>query len=122
MKKQITLLTGFLLLAVSPFIHAQPSGEDFFADQWEVFVEGTPNGDVTFVMNLVREDEELSGTLGVGEEAIEIVRIQEREESIRVFFNAEGHFLNLHLRRVDENNLDGDLVGMFNATGTRIVE
>lgn len=122
MKKQIILLTGFLLLAGSSFIQAQPSGEDYFADQWEVFVEGTPDGDVNFIMSLMREDEELTGTLGIGEEAIEVQRVQEGEDSIRVFFNAEGHFVNLHLKRVDENSVEGTLVGMFNASAKRVAE
>ncbi|MGR3810881.1 hypothetical protein [Jiulongibacter sp. NS-SX5] len=96
---------------------------DYFVGEWEVLIEGTPNGDVTMILSLEREDDLLSGVflpMEEGGEEIEITDIEEDGDAIEVFFYAQGYDLNLVLEKEDENNLSGSLAGMFDSSAKRI--
>lgn len=128
MKKAVIVLgAAILLMAVLFNTHADAnshveSSDDFFAASWDVLLIGTPYGDVTLTFHLTREEGNLKGIITNVYDTTEtpIERIEEREESITFYWTAEGHYVNLDLRKEDENNLTGSLMGMFNASATRV--
>lgn len=97
--------------------------QDFFAGKWEFTVLGTPNGDAKFSTNLIRKDGKLTGELSdptnPAKEKIAITKIDETPEKITIYFTTSGYDVNLEMSKVDENNLKGSMMGMFDAKGIR---
>lgn len=121
MKKVRMIITAAIMLFVAISVQAQNS--DFFAGDWKVMVIGTPNGDAEMVMHLEREDGKLVGEMRVeGMEPTKFQQVAEKEEEVSVYYSAMGYDISITLKKVDDNNLKGSLLGMFDATGERIVE
>ena len=118
----VMLLIIFSTSAVAQEETAQ--SEDYFADNWEVMLMGTPSGDVKLLFQLTREEGELKGIITSEEDPEEylIENIVERENSITFYWTAQGHYVNLDLEIEDENNMNGSLMGMFPSTAERVVE
>jgi hypothetical protein len=125
MKKLQLLIPGlFLLILVSVNLKAQDK-TDYFIGKWNIFVAGTPNGDVKFILSLERKDGVLSGT--VNEEATnveisKVTKVEEKDQTITAYFFAQGHDLSLFLDKKDDTHVIGNLINMFDATGERITE
>lgn len=120
---KIMIITVLLLLpALAVFAQSEASGVDYFAGKWKVLVEGTPQGDVTMIIDLHREDSELVGNISAedGSDTTKIDRISETEESITVYWFAQGHNVNIKLNIKDENHMAGSLMSMFNSTADRV--
>lgn len=130
MKKTGIVMGTFIFMLVSLIstnIMAQGEtaiSEDYFADNWEVMLMGTPSGDVTMIFHLTRDDGNLKGVITneYNDDVTEIEAIVEREDSITFFWTAEGHYINVDFKIVDDNSMTGSLMGMFNATADRVVE
>lgn len=115
------ILTAALLLFV--FVSVQAQDTDFFAADWKVMLKGTPNGDAEMVMHLERVDGKLVGEMRAeGMEPSRFQQVAEKEDEVTVYYNAMGYDININLKKVDENNLKGSLMGMFDATGERILD
>tara|TARA_R100001143_G_scaffold63595_1_gene73222 strand:- start:40725 stop:41117 length:393 start_codon:yes stop_codon:yes gene_type:complete len=129
--KKTGIVMGALILMLGTIFSANimaqgdtASDVDYFADNWEVMLMGTPSGDVSMIFHLTREDGKLKGeiTNEYNDDVAEIESIVEREDSITFYWTAEGHYINVDFKIVDENSMTGSLMGMFNATADRVVE
>ncbi len=118
------IAAGMLVLLAFTGTHSQNLNDEYFAGNWDVFIEGTPQGDHRLTLELTREEESLQGKFLTEDEpgSLNIDRIVENEDYVRLFFTAEGHYLNLQLRKQGEDHMTGSLAGMFNATADRITE
>lgn len=125
MKKFQVLLTGLvLLLLLSVNVKGQDK-TDYFIGKWDIFVAGTPNGDVKFILSLERKDGLLSGTVNdaaTNAEISKVTKVEEKDQTITAYFFAEGHDLSLFLDKKDDVHVVGNLLNMFDATGKRITE
>lgn len=126
-KVSLVLVLLFLGVAFKGFSQAAKAPvTDFFAGKWEVLVVGTPNGDAKLVTNLVRKDGKLTGELvdptGSNPEAIALTDVVDEADKITLYFTAQGTDVNVELEKVDDNNLKGSLMGMFDASAKRIKE
>lgn len=123
-------ILSFLMFLVSVGVHqghSQTVTEDFFKGAWEVTVFGTPNGDSKMLATLDRVDGKLTGELASTDASskvrYKIDKVTETENSIVIYFYAEGMDINLSLTKEDQNNLKGSLLdGMFVSTGKRVLE
>ena len=99
---------------------------DFFAGRWEISILGTPQGDAKMITNLVRKDGKLTGELKDPSDdtkpAIPITSLEEGADKITIGFTASGYDLELPLSKVDDNNLAGKLMDMFETKAVRIKE
>lgn len=121
MKKMRMILTAVMVLFVA--ISTQAQGSDYFAGDWKVMVRGTPNGDAEMIMHLERVDGKLVGEMKVeGMDATKFQQVAEKEAEVTVYYNTMGYDISITLRKVDENNVKGSLLGMFDAMGERIVQ
>ena len=77
---------------------------------------------MTFVIE--RKDGKLTGTVqdSTGNEMTQITQITEKEKSITAAFTVQGYDITLSLDPVDEDNVKGSLMGMFEAKGVRVKE
>ncbi|AWV98527.1 ThuA domain-containing protein [Arcticibacterium luteifluviistationis] len=96
---------------------------DFFAGNWKTTFIGTPQGDAELVLSLKRKDGELTGTITsaeAGSEAVTLDKVEETEDSVTIYFNMMNYDLNVVLKKEDEQNLKGSLMGMFDVTAEKM--
>lgn len=125
MRRVNSIIAIFLMLGVAFTSIAQTSAPaEFFAGKWEITVMGTPNGDSKLLAELTRTDGKLSGQLvnaaEPGAEKISITSIEENGDKILLGFSAQGYDVTLDLSKVDEDNLKGNMMNMFDATAKRV--
>lgn len=110
--------------AVCTSIAQTTAPADFFAGKWEITVLGTPNGDAKLVADLARTDGKLTGQItnatDPSAEKIAITSIEEATDKITIGFSAQGYDVTLDLSKVDDDNLKGNMMSMFDATAKRV--
>ena len=126
MKKVSLLLVSLVsfLFGLGTTAQAQEAVE-YFPGKWNVVLYGTPNGDAEMVMNFEKGDNnKLKGTIINKEnnETIKIDRIEEKEAAVVVYFFSNGYDISINLKKEDDNKVKGDLFGMFDVAGTRIID
>lgn len=116
------ILTAVFVLVVAISTQAQDPA-DYFTGDWKVVLKGTPSGDAEMVMHLERVDGKLTGEMRAeGIDPSKFSQVSEKETEITVNYNTMGYDVNITFKKVDDNKLNGSLMGMFDATGERIVE
>jgi hypothetical protein len=123
-------LTGVLVLLISSVANAQAKDSaqaqvkpDYFAGQWNVLVKGTPGGDSKMTLTFERKDTALVATLkdSTGNEAGKVNKVMENDQSVTVYFTAQGYDVDLVLEKKDDDHVTGNLMGgMFEAEGDRV--
>lgn len=99
------------------------SNEDFYVGQWEISILGTPQGDSKMTALFTREEGKLKGELRTAEQPDEVNPITEIEEDgdhLTIYFSAGGYDLSIPFEKVDNDNLKGQLMGMFDCTAVRM--
>ena len=123
MKKSFIILLALMLGITFSGLSQNTAQKDFFAGKWEFTVLGTPNGDAKFSTTLTRKEGKLTGELSdptnPTKEKIAITKIDETSDKITIYFTSSGYDVNLEMSKVDENNLKGSMMGMFDAKGVR---
>ena len=98
--------------------------QDFFADEWKTTILGTPQGDAVMTLKLNRTgDGQLTGNITPqmdGAETVELSNVEETENSVTIYFNMMNYDLNVRLEKVDNDNLEGKMMGMFKTTAERV--
>ena len=120
MKKFLLLLlaTAFPILSFQSF--AQDA--DYFVGQWEVTVQDTPNGTIKVLLTLERVDGKLKGKFtdtSTGSET-SMSQITEQENSIILYFFAEGYDLYLTIKPDGADKVSGTLADSFMVSGQRV--
>ncbi len=122
-KVSIFLIALFLGITIKGFSQTATT-TDFFVGKWEITIFGTPNGDSKMTTNLVRKDGKLTGELtnpaDTSTPAIPITAVEEKEGKIEIAFTASGYDVTLELNKVDDENLKGSMMSMFDAKAKRI--
>ena len=122
--RKLNLICLLLMLCVVFNSNSQTTAPaDFFAGKWEVTVIGTPNGDSKMIVDLVRTDGKLTGQMSnPAEPSAEKVpvTVDESADLLDLAFNAQGYDVTINLKKVDDDNLKGSLLGMFDAVAKRI--
>ena len=121
MKKLVFICAMMLLMAANAFTaNAQGESKEYFIGKWQVSVPGLPMGDVDMIVELNRVDGNLKGTISALNQTVEVERITEREKSVTLYFVGEGYDVDLTLIKKNQNEVTGDVMGQFDATGKRI--
>lgn len=96
----------------------------YFADKWSIFIEGTPNGDVTIVMNFEEKDGKMKGYLTNPQDQsqIEMTSVNINNDKLFANFSMMGYDLSLTLEKEDQDTAKGSLMDMFNTRATRVKE
>ena len=125
MKKKILFLSVAFMIILSLGATAQPkTGGDYFAGKWDVLVKGTPNGDAQMIFILEKKDATMTGVVQdtTGAEISKISSADLKENSLTVYFNAQGYDVYLMIDKKDDTHVTGNLMGMFDAEGKRMEE
>lgn len=123
MKLYKSILVGIFCLLSVMWVQATsyPSPE-YFEGKWNVLVIGTPNGDATIPIRFETKDGKTSGYFmeeGAAEEK-KMSSVTISGDVVNTAFNISGYDVTLSLKKVDEDTVKGDLMGMFDAEGTRV--
>lgn len=125
MKKFSAIFLGLFFLTLSLHTNAQTkSNADFFAGKWNVVVAGTPNGDSKIIVSLEKKDGALTGSIldSTNNEIAKITKVEEKDKSVTVYFNAQNYDVYLLMDRKDDDHITGNMLNMFDAKGDRIKE
>ncbi|MHA4740832.1 hypothetical protein [Dyadobacter sp. MSC1_007] len=114
----------FLIFGVVFNGFSQAAPTDFYAGKWEISVPGSPRGDVVFLMDLMRENGKLTGSLvdkaDPASGARKIVKVEESAEKLIIYFeSSQGDETSMELAKVDNDHLKGS-VHNFEATAKRV--
>lgn len=123
MKKIYAIAAGIFLLLFSFNAKAQTkTGADYFAGRWSMFIKGTPYGDLKRIYVLEKKDNSLTGLVldTAGKEVARFTKVEIKENELTVYYHALGNDVNVTMIRKDEDHVTGSLLGMFDATGSRI--
>lgn len=125
MKTIKMIFAAALFILASVTVKAQDK-TDFFVGKWDCITVGTPGGDGKSTIVLKRnEDGKLTGALysvtSTGNEN-PFSRVDEKAKSVTVYFKANGYDVYIYLEKVDDNNLTGSTMDMFDTTAKRVVE
>ena len=123
--KKVSILLFILFLGITLNGFSQAAPKDFYAGKWEISLTGTPNGDVKLLTNLIRKDGKLTGELGNANDATQpkkpITKVEENGDKLVIYFtSSSGDEASIDLTKVDNDNLKGNLKGMFDAKATRL--
>jgi hypothetical protein len=123
MRKLSFVLTVFVLFLLAINANAEDT-TSYFVGKWKVLTVGTPNGDATSIITLERKDGKLVGTMnGQGTtESIKFTNVEEKENSVTVYFTASGYDVYMVLEKKDENHVKGSMMDMFDVSGERVKE
>ena len=120
MKLISSLFFGLALLLMSSTTQAKST--DFFVGEWEVTIKDTPNGTVNVVLSLERVEGKLVGKFIDASTSTETTmsQITEGENTVTLYFFAEGYDLYLTLQPEGEENVPGRLMDAFAVEGKRV--
>ena len=122
--KKASFLFGalfLLLLSTSTFAQSKP-GVTYFSGKWNVLIKGTPNGDARMIFDLQTRNDSLTGVVrdSTGKEFSKISSVELTDTSATVHFTAQDYEVYLVMNKKDNDNITGNMMGMFDAEGKRI--
>jgi hypothetical protein len=123
MEKVSLFLAGLFLMLLSTNIYAQSKvGANYFNGKWSVLLKGTPNGDVRMIFLLENKKDSITGVVkdSTGIEISKISKVELTDTSATVHFTAQDYEVYLVMNKKDDDNIIGNLMGMFDAEGKRI--
>jgi len=122
MKRSGLLITGLFLFIFAMSVNAQTkTGYDFFAGKWNVIIVGAPQGDVKMVVNFEKINNAVSSSLkdSTGIDLYQVTNTAiDNDQAIITFIGSQGD-VPLVLKKKDETNITGDIMGMFEVEGKR---
>ncbi len=123
-KASILLITLFFGIALNGFSQTAITPADFYVSKWEVTILGTPNGDAKMIATISRKDGKLVGEMTNPAEptapANPLTSVEEADGKMTIFFSAEGYDLSIPFEKVDDDNLKGKLMDMFDCSAKRV--
>ncbi|MDR1555870.1 MAG: hypothetical protein LBS88_02405 [Tannerellaceae bacterium] len=125
MKKISMILTAVFLLLSVVTIQAQDKKQeegDSFIGKWKLSVKGTPNGDVAMYVEFKRDEKgEIVGTIGDEANGVTaFTRVKAEKNTITAYWVAMGYDVYLFLEKAGEDKVEGTMMDMFDAVGTRV--
>ena len=122
--KKASFLFGALflmLLSTSTLAQSKP-GVTYFSGKWNVLIKGTPNGDARMIFDLQTRNDSLTGVVrdSTGKEFSKISSVELTDTSATVHFTAQDYEVYLVMNKKDNDNITGNMMGMFDAEGKRI--
>jgi len=122
--KKINLFTaGLFFLFLSFSANAQSkTGAEYFAGKWNVEITGTPYGDLKRIYVLEKSDNTLTGIVqdSTGKEITKCSKVELKETEVTLYYQAMGNDVSITLIKKDDDNVTGNVMGMFEAKGKRM--
>lgn len=122
-KVNIFFIALFFGIALNGFSQTA-TASDFYLGKWEITIFGTPNGDAKMIASITLKDGKLIGEMTNPAEPTAVANpttsIEIVDGNMTIFFTAEGYDLSIPFEKVDEENLKGKLMDMFDVKAKRV--
>lgn len=123
MKKINSFIAGLFFLFLSFGADAQSkTGAEYFAGKWNVEITGTPYGDLKRIYVLEKSGNTLTGIVqdSTGKEITKYSKVELKDTEVTLYYQAMGNDVSITLIKKDDDNVTGNVMGMFEAKGKRI--
>ena len=123
MKTRKSILSTFAILFIFSIAFAkQAPSPAYFEGKWAVLIKDTPQGSATIPMRFETVGDVTTGYFmeeGAQEES-KMTSVKISEDALNAAFTISGYDVTLYLKKVDDETAKGDLMGMFDAIGTKV--
>ena len=124
MKKfySVIVLLFFIVLFAGAMLSVKAPA-NYFEGKWDITVVGTPQGDSRLILCFEEKNGKLEGKVidpATNTVVSPITSIEQKEKTVTIIFEAQGYTVSLQLNEKDKNSVTGSMMGMFDASGTRI--
>ena len=124
MKKfySVIVLLFFIVLFAGGMLNVKAPA-NYFEGKWDITVVGTPQGDSRLILCFEEKNGKLEGKVidpATNTVVSPITSIEQKEKTVTIIFEAQGYTVSLQLNEKDKNSVTGSMMGMFDASGTRI--
>jgi hypothetical protein len=119
--RKLPLLILLLVFTIK-FSPSIAQDTEYFVGEWEVTVQDTPNGTVKVLLSMERVDGKLKGKFvdATTNRETTVTQINEQDQSVILYFFAEGYDLYLSLKPDGEDKVSGTLADSFLVSGQRV--
>ena len=96
---------------------------NYFEGKWDITVVGTPQGDSRLILCFEEKNGKLEGKVidpATNTVVSPVTSIEQKEKTVTIIFEAQGYTVSLQLNEKEKNSVTGSMMGMFDASGTRI--
>jgi hypothetical protein len=121
-KTSFILIALFFGMAFIGLSQAPIASTDFFVGKWDVAILGTPQGDAKMTVIFSRKDGKLIADMTDLEDPTKtkpMTQVEEEPGKVTIFFSAAGYDLSIPFEKVDDDNLKGKMMDMFDCTAKR---
>lgn len=121
--KNLSLLILLLMAFINFNLNAQSANSsNLFDGKWKVDFKDLPAESTIMVFNLVFKEGNYTGTINdeKGKEIAKIDKSETEDYQVTVYFSASGYDVNVVLKKVDDDHISGNMMGMFEGKGERI--
>lgn len=128
MKKRICIFITSVLILFFGAINSNAQSdttEDYFLGMWKVMTYGLPQGDVEMIVTFEKKDGKLGGTLAAIEDTaqkIPFAKIEHKNDLITAYYTTQGYDVYFKLKIVDNDQVKGWMMDMFEIEGNRFKE
>lgn len=124
MKKSFVFIV-FLFFLLSAFHSAAQSktGADYFVGKWNVFIPGTPIGDLKRIYIFEKTGDGLSGIVqdaSTGSTIAKFSKVEVKDDLVTVYYTANDIEVSVVLTKKDEDHFTGKVLDNYEATGERV--
>ena len=124
MKKSLVFLVSpFFILSAFHSIAQSKTGADYFVGKWNIFIPGTPIGDLKRVYVFEKTADGLYGLVqdpATGDTIAKFSKVEVKAESVSVYYTVNDIEVSVVLAKKDEDHLTGKVLDNYNATGERV--
>jgi hypothetical protein len=124
MKKRSLLVVVVIFTFFSFIGKTNAQSKDYYLGKWDIEVLGTPQGDGHAALTLQKVDGKYSGTFAPpGQKVVKINKVEEKGTELTIYFTSNsGYDVYLYIDKVDDDNVAGSMMDMFDVKGKRIKE
>jgi hypothetical protein len=124
-KASLFIVALFLGIAIQGFSQAPTAAipTDFYLGKWKVTILGTPQGDASMDVTFSMKDGKLIGDMQDLEDPSKtkpLTAVELDPAKVTIFFSAAGYDLSIPFEKVDDDNLKGKMMDMFDCTAKRV--
>lgn len=96
---------------------------DYFIGKWDCLTTGLPQGSSKTTIVLERTDSKMTGYVldDKGKKTV-FSKVDEKPNNVTLYFTHNAYNVYIYMEKVDDNNIAGSTMDMFDMTGKRVLE
>lgn len=119
----VFIVFPFFLLSAFHSAAQSKTGADYFVGKWNVFIPGTPIGDLKRIYLFEKTGDGLSGIVqdaSTGSTIAKFSKVEVKADLVTVYYTANDIEVSVVLTKKDEDHFTGKVLDNYEATGERV--